>query len=97
MKVGTAGNTVSTDKRAPVYRGNDTDFYGFDDGLRKIPVALQQAISTGRRVTSGNFTSGPARSSYGESLKNSQLTLIQSEPATGLRRRNHRRQHFRDW
>jgi TonB-dependent receptor len=78
MKVGTAGNTVSTDKRAPVYTGDDTDFFGFEDHLRKFPLALSQAVATGRRVDSANFTSAQLES-FGESLKNSPLTVIQSE------------------
>ena len=78
MKVGSGANTVSTNKRGPVYYGNDDDFYGFDDILRKTPVALQQAIATGQRVNTSNF-SGAQLEGIGESLINSPLTLIQSQ------------------
>jgi TonB-dependent receptor len=76
FKLGTGGNTVSTDKRAPVYRGHDEDFYGFDSGLRHIPYAIQQ--TTNRRINSTNFTSSQ-REALGESLVNTPLTLIYSE------------------
>lgn len=79
MKLGTGGNTVSTDKRAPVYRGGgDKDAWGYDDGLRDIPGPIGQAIATGRRINSNNFSSTEIEA-MGESLVNSPLTVLQSE------------------
>jgi len=78
MKLGTGGNTASTDKRAPVYRGHKTDWYGFDHTLRDTPAAIRQAISTGQRIDSAHFSSSELER-LGESFVNSPLTVIQSE------------------
>jgi outer membrane receptor protein involved in Fe transport len=78
LKLGTGGNTVSTDKRAPVYRGHPEDWYGFDHNLRNVPRPLQQAINTGRRINGANFTATQLEA-FGESLVNSPLSLIYSE------------------
>ncbi len=78
MKLGTGGNTASTDKRAPVYRGHESDWYGFDHTLRDIPGAVRQAIATGERINGNNFTPSELEK-LGESFINSPLTVIQSE------------------
>lgn len=78
MKVGTGANTVSTDKHAPVYRGSGDDAYGFDNGFRDLPSPIQRALATGRRIDSINFSSAQLES-FGQSLKNSPLTVLQSE------------------
>jgi TonB-dependent Receptor Plug Domain len=77
ISTGTGWNVESTRRRGYSYFGNDTDWYGFDDGLRDIPRPLQQAIATGRRVDDSNFT--PAQlETIGESLVNSELNVVQS-------------------
>jgi len=78
LKAGTGGNTVSTDKRAPVYRGHSEDWYGFDHTLRDTPALLSQAIATGKRINGGNFTAAQLED-MGESLVNTPLNLIYSE------------------
>ena len=78
LKLGTGGNTASTDKRAPVYRGHSDDWYGFDHTLRNVPARLRQAVATGNRINSTNFTSSELEQ-IGESLVNTPLTLIHSE------------------
>ncbi|MEZ6031017.1 MAG: TonB-dependent receptor [Hyphomonadaceae bacterium] len=78
MKLGTGGNTTSTGKRGLVYRGHDEDWYGFDHTLRDIPADIQQAIATGQRINTANFSDAQLEV-LGESLVNSPLTVIQSE------------------
>lgn len=78
MKIGTGANTVSTNKEAPVYRGSETDWDGFDENLRNIPFPIRQAIGSGRRINATNFTS-PVLESMGQSLQNSPLTVIEGQ------------------
>jgi TonB-dependent receptor len=78
LKLGTGGNTSSTDKRAPVYRGHESDWYGFDHTLRDVPGQLRQGIASGRRINSNNFTAAQL-DAMGESLVNSPLTVVHSE------------------
>ena len=78
MKLGTGANTVSTGKDAPVYRGSDTDWDGFDENLRNIPLPIRQAIGSGRRINSSNF-SGPLLENMGQSLQNSPLNVIENQ------------------
>jgi len=77
LKLGTGGNTASTGKTAPVYRGHKEDWYGFDHSLRRIPDALRLAVDTGRRVNSNNFTPSQLET-LGESLVNSPLTVLEN-------------------
>ncbi|MBL8549605.1 MAG: TonB-dependent receptor [Hyphomonadaceae bacterium] len=79
LKVGTDGNTESTDKRGVFYYGEDSDWSGIADGARDIPGPLAAAIGTGRRINSTNFT-GAQLETIGESLTNSPLTVVQSGP-----------------
>lgn len=76
LKLGTGGNTASTGKTAPVYRGHKEDWYGFDHSLRRMPDALRLAVQSGRRVNSNNYT-GSQLETLGESLVNSPLTVLE--------------------
>ena len=78
FKLGTGGNTESTDHRGLTYYGESSDWTGMADGLRDVPAPIQAAISSGRRIDANNFT--PAQlEAMGESLVNSPLTVIQYE------------------
>lgn len=76
LKLGTGGNTASTGKAAPVYRGHKEDWYGFDHSLRRMPDALRLAVDTGRRMNSNNYSSSQLEQ-LGENLVNSPLTVLE--------------------
>lgn len=76
VELGTGGNTETTFNRGLTYYGSDTDFLGYDDGTRKKPAALREAIATGKRINSGNFTNAQLIR-IGQSLVNANLNLIQ--------------------
>lgn len=70
-------NTETTGKDGLTYYGSETDVIGFDDGTRKLPVAVREAISTGKRIQAGNFTSSELQK-IGQSFVNAPINLIQS-------------------
>ncbi|MBI1187108.1 MAG: TonB-dependent receptor plug domain-containing protein [Alphaproteobacteria bacterium] len=78
LKVGTAYNSESTTQRGLLYYGDDTDWTGYDTGLRDIPGPLAAAIAQGQRINDSNF-SADALEAIGESFVNSPLTVVQSE------------------
>ena len=47
LKVGTGYNTVTTNQDGLFVRGSDTDWSGYDDGLRDLPGPLASLIATG--------------------------------------------------
>ena len=74
-KYGIAANDATTGKTGIFVRGSDTDWSGYDDGLRNIPGPLQALLSSGTSLSGQT----PAQiESVGESLVNSPLSVIQS-------------------
>ncbi|NZA26608.1 TonB-dependent receptor [Luteimonas sp. SJ-92] len=78
LSVGTGGNSVTTGEKGLTYYGGDDDFWGYDDGTRKMPRALQDAIATGQRVDLGNFARDDIRR-IGRSLGNANLNVLQQK------------------
>lgn len=76
VELGTGGNTETTFEKGLTYYGSDTDFLGYDDGTRKKPAELREAIATGKRINSSNFTTAQL-TRIGQSLVNANLNLIQ--------------------
>lgn len=76
FKVSTGGNTESTGKDGLVYYGHRMDFLGIDTDLRRLPNAVRNALTTGRRISDTNFTPRQLEE-IGESFINSPLTVIQ--------------------
>jgi hypothetical protein len=75
--VSTGGDTETIFQDAIGYYGSDTDFTGFDDGTRTLPVAFRQALNSGRLITVGpNFTRRQLQD-LTASLSNAPTTLIQ--------------------
>ena len=70
----------TTGERGLTYYGSEDDWSGYDDGTRKMPRELQDAIATGQRVDLGNFSREDIRR-IGRSFQNgrpsgvSQMTL----------------------
>jgi hypothetical protein len=77
LSVSGSYNTETTGKDGLTYYGSDTDVIGFDDGTRKIPVAVRRAMSSGLRIQSGNYSSTELQA-IGQSFTNAEVNLIQS-------------------
>lgn len=78
LQVGTTINDASTLRRGLIYNGSDTDWTGFDDGLRDIPGPLAAAIAQNQLVSDVNFSESDLEA-IGESFVNSPLSVIQSQ------------------
>lgn len=74
FEVGIGINPESNFNDGVYYRGSDSDWTGFDDGLRDIPGPISSLISSGTRLSS---LSDAEIETAGESLVNSPLTVIQ--------------------
>ncbi|WP_407352256.1 TonB-dependent receptor domain-containing protein [Luteimonas sp. R10] len=78
LSIGTGGNSVTTGEKGLTYYGGDDDFWGYDDGTRKMPSALKDAIATGQRVDLGNFSREDIRR-IGRSMVNANLNVLQEK------------------
>jgi len=79
FKLGSGWNTETTLQKGVVHRGSDTDWAGFDDGLRDIPGPLEAALARKQPIRPGGAFSNAELEVIGESLVNSPLTVIQTE------------------
>lgn len=70
-------NSETTGKSGITHYGSDTDSLGFDDGTRKIPLAIRNAMATGKRIQTQNFTSAEIQQ-MGQAFTNAPLRLLQS-------------------
>jgi outer membrane receptor protein involved in Fe transport len=76
LKIGSSFNAETTLQKGIFARGSDTDWWGYDDGLRDIPGPLAAVLSSPNSLNS--FT--PAEIEVvGESLTNSPLSVIQRD------------------
>lgn len=78
-------NTETTGKDGITHYGADSDVLGFDDGTRKIPGLVRQAMATGQRIQNSNFTDAELQA-MGQAFTNAPINLIQSNdsiPANG--------------
>jgi TonB-dependent receptor len=79
LSVGIGGNSVTTGENGLTYYGGDDDWWGYDDGTRKIPAELRAALATGNRVDQGaNFNQEEIRT-IGRSINNPNLYLLQQK------------------
>ncbi len=76
LKIGTGYNTVTTGQTGLMVSGSDTDWSGYDDGLRDLPAPLAALIASGTNI---NSLTPEAREAAGESLVNSPLSVIQQD------------------
>lgn len=79
LKIGMGGNSETTGQPGLThYGGGASDFFGFDDGTRKMPGELQDALATGNRVTPGpDFTDAEVKR-IAMSFTNAPLNLLQT-------------------
>lgn len=84
LSVSGSYNSETTGQEGLTHFGSDTDYFGFDNGTRKLPGPVRLAMSEGRRITDVNF---PAEiQGIGQSFRNAELRLLQqndSIPANG--------------
>jgi outer membrane receptor protein involved in Fe transport len=74
----TGGNTKTTLRQGNTYYGSSSDWTGFDDGTRKMPRELSDAIASGRgRISEGNNFTPAEIQSIGRSFVNAPLNLMQ--------------------
>lgn len=78
IKLGTAYNSVTTGEDALTYRGSDSDWSGYDDGLRDMPPILGRILESDFRLSSAGDATIEAA---GEALVNSPLSVIQTQEA----------------
>ncbi len=74
FKVGIGVNRETTFQDGIFYRGSDSDWTGYDDGLRDLPGPISSIVSSGTRLSS---LSDAEIEAAGESLVNSPLAVIQ--------------------
>ena len=74
VKAGLSVNTASTLKDGLFVRGSDTDWLGYDDGLRDLPGPIDAVVRAGTEIESNSELGA----TLGESLVNSPLSVIQS-------------------
>lgn len=79
LKLSVSGSydTETTGKSGLTHYGSETDSLGFDNGTRKIPLAVRNAMSTGNRIQSPNFTNAELQQ-MGQSFTNAELRLLQN-------------------
>lgn len=70
-------NTESTLQSGLVYYGSDSDWTGYDDGVRDIPGPLSAAFAARKRVNEANFSATELQT-IGHSFVNAPLNLLQS-------------------
>lgn len=73
--ISVGGDTETTWKNGLLYEGGAHDWAGFDSGVRAIPPALQDAIDSGKRINSLNFSNTELQT-IGRSLVNSELWVM---------------------
>ena len=79
ISVGGGGNDATTgEKGLTYYGGGDDDFWGYDDGTRKMPRALRDAMATGKRIDRNNF-SNEELAVIGRSFENASVNVLQEK------------------
>lgn len=73
--VGGSFDTVTTGNNGLTYDGSDTDWLGYDDGLRDLPAELAEIFNTTRV---GNNLPAAQQQAIGRALVNSELWVLQT-------------------
>ena len=78
LSAGLGGNSATTFEKGLTHYGSDHDFWGYDDGTRKMSPELNAALATGKRISFGDFSREDIRT-IGRSLNNPNLQLLQQK------------------
>ena len=76
VSVSGGGNSETTSLPGLTHYGSDTDFFGYDDGTRKVTGALAEAMASRRRIDSGQFSDDQLKA-IARSFVNAPLNLLQ--------------------
>ncbi|KGO98519.1 TonB-dependent receptor domain-containing protein [Novilysobacter defluvii] len=80
LSVGIGGNTETTHKPGlTYYGGGDSDFFGYDDGTRKVRGALGEAMATGNLIVTGPDFSAEQVRAVGRSMVNAPINVLQTK------------------
>lgn len=80
LSVGIGGNSETTHEPGlTYYGGGDSDFFGYDDGTRKIRGALGDAMDTGMLITTGPHFSTEQMKAIGRSMVNAPINVLQTK------------------
>ncbi|MGY0504012.1 TonB-dependent receptor domain-containing protein [Luteimonas sp. e5] len=82
LSISGGGNTATTFEKGLTYYGSRSDYWGYDDGSRKIPGPLAEAMAQGKRVDLGNFSREDIRR-IGRSFQNANFNLLQENDSIG--------------
>ena len=80
VSVGASFDSVTTGNKGLTYNGSDTDWLGYDDGLRDIPAELAAVFND---VRVGNNLPTEQQQAIGRSLVNSELWVAQEVSVDG--------------
>jgi outer membrane receptor protein involved in Fe transport len=70
------GNSETSFEDGLTHYGSDTDWSGFDDGTRDLPGPIRDAIATGKRIDSSQFSAAELQT-IGRSFVNAPVNLLQ--------------------
>ena len=80
LSVGIGGNTETTHEPGlTYYGGGDSDFFGYDDGTRKVRGALGEAMATGKLIVTGPDFSAEQVRAVGRSMVNAPVNVLQTK------------------
>ncbi len=78
VSVGGGGNSNTTGEHGLTYYGDRADWWGYDDGARKMSPELNEAIASGNRVDLGTSFDREAIRTIGRSINDPNMYLLQS-------------------
>lgn len=80
ISFGGGGNSATTGEKGLTHYGSDTDFWGYDDGTRKMPRELADAFASGQFIDAngGHFSLDQVKD-IARSLQNANIRLLQEK------------------
>ena len=79
LSVGGGGNSATTGENGLTYYGGDDDFWGYDDGTRKMSPELHAALASGQRIVRGAQFDREDIRTIGRSINDANLYLLQQK------------------
>lgn len=79
FSIGGGGNSETTGEKGLTYHGDDNDWWGYDDGARKMSPQLRDAIATGSRVDLGGTFDREAIRTIGRSINDPNMYVLQEK------------------
>ena len=79
VSIGGGGNSKTTGEKGLTYYGDEHDWWGYDDGARKMSPELRDAIASGNRVDLGGNFDREAIRTIGRSINDPNMYLLQEK------------------